>query len=112
MSKASKLPPRTEGYYLFHGTRHIRNAMYEHLSEPLQVVEHYNARGNVTELAVCMLGRASRFPLSAFAGTWQVLDMGSDYAELEAHWPSLEDCEDGVDVFAQYPIAGLPACDQ
>jgi hypothetical protein len=29
-----------------------------------------------------------------------------DYAELEAAWPTLEDCEDGVDVFPWLPIAG------
>jgi hypothetical protein len=46
--------------------------MYEHICEPLQIVEW--KRANVTELAVVMLGRSDRFPLSRFDGTWEVLD--------------------------------------
>lgn len=68
----SKLPPREPGYFLFRGNRHVRNAMYEHICEPLQIVEW--KRANVTELAVVMLGRSDRFPLSRFDGTWEVLD--------------------------------------
>lgn len=41
-------------------------------------------------------------------------DLGEpgDMRELQAYWPDLDDVPDGVDVFAQYPIAGEPIGDE
>lgn len=69
---SSTLPPRQPGYFLFLGNRHVRNAMYERICEPVQIVEW--KRGNVSELAVVMLGRSDRFPLARFDGTWIEID--------------------------------------
>ncbi len=69
--KASKLPPRAVGCYIFRGTRHVRAAMYEHITEVVQLVEVWHKERK--ELAVAMLGRASKFRLETFSGTWELI---------------------------------------
>lgn len=59
-------------YAIFKGARHIARATYEHIHEPLQVVEYMN--GKDKELAVSMLGRSVRFPLAKFHGEWTLLE--------------------------------------
>lgn len=73
MTKVSKLPPRKAGFFVFDGVRHIRNALYEHIHEPVQVQDHMN--GGTKELAVTMTGRATRFPLANFEGEWTDLEI-------------------------------------
>lgn len=68
----SNQPPQTIGFYIFRGARHIRNATYEHIAEPVQIVEYY--RGAVKELAVCMTGRSDRFQLARFEGEWTEME--------------------------------------
>lgn len=57
---------------MFDGRRHIRDALYEHINEPLKVMEY--TKGNKTELAVAMMGRTSKFPLTNFDGDWMELE--------------------------------------
>ncbi len=71
--KPSKVPPRTIGCYIFRGTRHIRAAMYEHIAEPVQLVEVPSKARK--ELAVVMLGRAAKFQLEKFSGTWELINV-------------------------------------
>ena len=69
----SKLPPRCECFAVFVGTRHIRNALYEHIAEAVQVVEVWR-KGN-RELGVKMTGRQQAFQLAAFVGIWQTIEL-------------------------------------
>ncbi|MGP1666837.1 MAG: hypothetical protein ACTS5I_13180 [Rhodanobacter sp.] len=73
LGPVSKLPPRKPCFAVFTGSRQVRNALYEHLNEPVQVTEYHNGKG--TELVVTMTGRASKFPIAAFVGTWQVIEL-------------------------------------
>lgn len=44
------------------------------------------------------------------ARVWGLVPEGDDFAELAAHWPSLADCPDGVDIYAGiYPVSGEPS---
>lgn len=69
----TKLPPRTPCYAIFRGTRFIHDALYEHLHQPLEIVEYTNVRSK--ELAVRMIGKRERFPLATFSGEWTVLEL-------------------------------------
>lgn len=69
----SKLPPRRECFAIFIGTRHIRNALYEHIAEAVQIVEVY--RNGVTALGVKMTGRQQAFRLEMFSGTWEIIEL-------------------------------------
>ncbi len=72
MSKPSNLPPRVEGFYLFHGMRQSRPGYVEILHEPVSVIVVQN--GSKTELAVTLCGRATKYPLRQFViGTWKVI---------------------------------------
>ena len=71
--KPSKLPPREPCYVLFKGYRRIKAAIYEHIHEPLQIVRYTN--GKSTELSVCMLGRATKYPVAVFDGEWTVMQL-------------------------------------
>lgn len=68
LGKPSKLPPREPCWVILYGRRRIRDAIYESLCEPLEVVEYVSGRDR--ELAVKMTGRRERFPLDNFSGEW------------------------------------------
>lgn len=68
MSESSKLPPRTEGFYIFDGVRQSRPGYVEILRDIVRVVE--TERGDKRLLAVCRWGRSTRWPLESFTGTW------------------------------------------
>lgn len=68
MTTTSKLAPMKAGYYVFRGARHIRDAIYEHIEEPVELRPDH--RGT---LCVYVLGRATHFQLAKFDGTWQEL---------------------------------------
>lgn len=69
----SRHAPMTPCYAIFRGARHIRDGIFEHLYEPLRIVEVYS--GNKRELAATMAGRAGKWPLSKFEGQWLLLDL-------------------------------------
>jgi hypothetical protein len=69
-------PPRTPCHAVFVGQRHIRNALYEHIAEPVEVLE-VSQRG-IRTLVVRMTGRAQDFPITRFTGTWQVIEVGEE----------------------------------
>lgn len=99
MSKPTRVTPCHPCFALFRGTRRSRPTAVEIVEEPVQIVEVYV--GNRRELAVAMLGRATKFPLANFSGTWEVLGMDDGFAEFEAYWPAMPDLEGGVDIFAE-----------
>lgn len=72
-AKPSKLPPRQPCFVIFDGSRHIRDAMYERICEPVEVVEMMT-QGQKT-LAVSMIGRQQKFKLENFTGLWITLDL-------------------------------------
>lgn len=70
---SSKLPPRTEGFYIFDGVRmSTRPGSVWVTHEPVRIVEITN--GNKKELAVMMLGRPGKFSLSIFEGEWTEIE--------------------------------------
>lgn len=73
LGPVSKLPPRRTCFVIFSGTRHIRNALYEHINEPVQVVEVWTK--NEKQLGIKMTGRQQAFQMAAFAGTWQTIEL-------------------------------------
>ena len=72
LSVTSKLPPRKPCFAMFHGVRQSRPGYVETIHEPVKVVELQN--GKDKELAVCMFGRSTRWPLSTFEGYWTQLE--------------------------------------
>lgn len=74
MSDTSKLPPRQPGFYVFRGSRRIKDSIYERLHEPV-AVKKQNV-GGTQGLAVCMLGRATKWPLENFVGEWERIEAG------------------------------------
>lgn len=70
-----RVPPRAPGHFVFNGARRIRDAIYEHINEPVEVVS-YKHRPGETELAVRMIGRTSTFRLENFNGTWARVNLG------------------------------------
>lgn len=68
--------PQQEGFYIFRGVRHIRNSLFEHLWEPVEVCEC--KRGQIVELGVAMTGRQTRFRLDTFNGEWERLAVGEN----------------------------------
>lgn len=74
MAITSKLPPRSEGYWIFNGIRHTgRPGVHVRIHEPVQVCQVKRGRGS--ELGVALLGRQTRFRLETFEGTWQSLEL-------------------------------------
>lgn len=71
---SSKLLPHTEGVYIFDGLRlSKRTGSVWVIHEPVRIVEITNGRNK--ELAVMMLGRATRWPLESFEGEWTELKL-------------------------------------
>lgn len=68
MTTWSKQPPRRPCYALFRGARHIRDAQYERICEPVEVAELVN--GKERELVVMLTGRARKYPIAFFDGEW------------------------------------------
>lgn len=66
------LPPRAIGYYRFFGTRCVRVGQYEHISEVLKLVLLPHKK---REMAVQMAGKQRYFPLSAFEGLWELIEL-------------------------------------
>jgi hypothetical protein len=82
MSTVAKLgapsvhPPRTPCHVVFVGQRHIRDALYEHIAEPVELCE-VSQRG-IRTLVVRMTGRAQSFTVANFVGTWQAIEVGEE----------------------------------
>lgn len=63
--------PESIGFYIFRGMRRSHPGTVQILIEPVEVVEVFV--GAKSELAVAMTGRATKWPLSRFEGTWELL---------------------------------------
>ena len=70
----SKFPPRKPCFAIFSGSRHVRNAMYEHITEPVEVVK-VSHKGEL-ELGVRMIGRQHTFRMETFSGEWTPIELG------------------------------------
>ncbi|PYJ11250.1 MAG: hypothetical protein DMF06_03300 [Verrucomicrobia bacterium] len=68
----SKLPPHRPCYAYFDGMRQCGRYV-EVINEPVEVIELEVGRRK--ELAVAMLGRATKWPIGLFEGRWQVLEV-------------------------------------
>ena len=76
-AKWSKLPPRKPCFVIFKGWRQMGNLpQYEQVKEPVEVREIMRGMGE-KELVIAMTGRQKLFRLDAFAGEWQVIDLGA-----------------------------------
>lgn len=63
--------PTAPGLFIFRGCRHSHPGSVELITAPVQVIEVL--RGREKELAVILLGRATRYALARFSGEWQPL---------------------------------------
>lgn len=74
----TKLPPRQPGWHIFHGIRHsTRRGAIESIHEPVKVIRYPYPTFSEQGLAVVMAGRATPYPLSAFAGEWESLEVSA-----------------------------------
>lgn len=70
---SSKIPPRHECFAIFDGVRLSRPGYVEVIHEPVRIIEVQY--GNTKELAVCMFGRQTRWPLRTYDGTWTLIEL-------------------------------------
>lgn len=68
----SKLLPRRPGFYLFRGTRKVRDQLYSHLNEPVKIIDYPVTAP--TDLAVLLCGLSTRYRLDTFSGEWTPID--------------------------------------
>ena len=65
--------PTESGFYLFRGTRRIRNNQYIRVREPVELATVLN-RGEY-EFAVFMIGRQLPIPLACLEGEWERIEV-------------------------------------
>jgi len=109
VSKPTRVAPCHPCVAIFRGVRHTsRPGQVEHIHAPVQIAEVWVGRRK--ELAVLMLGRATRFPLANFEGDWELLALDDGYKPLVDFWPAMDDLPDGNDILREKygAPAGIP----
>ena len=72
MSAWSKLPPRQAGLHWFRGARITRGTQRVAVNEPVRL--QWIQSGKASELAVILLGKKDKYPLTAFDGEWRAIE--------------------------------------